>query len=442
MHCRRAFSHARMWTPLAALVTSVLVGLALIWTPVAAFADGTNLLSNPGCENGTNYFSGYASTIAGDTTVKHSGAASCKATSTGGFYTLESTQSYPNPAQGRTFTASAWVRAASAAGQNLYAALRERGGSTADRTVYSTGVSLSTTWQLVSVSITVGSANRAALDFYLTQYPGSTGQSFYADDMTFQLNPTSPSGQAMPVGDLPGWHQIATEDFTVDAATGSWGSSCSQSGASSKVVYVGATGTRWHTYPDCFKDTTGRPYRSDQVLSVHDGVLDFNLHNVNGQAAGANPSPVLDNTANSAYQTYGRYTYRFRTDGSVLSEYKVAWLLWPSDDTQGKCAESDFPEAGLNVLQPGTVPAADRNRPERHRRGAPVRGLGGGLLLPARGGRFDGAPGVIARGVVSRAGGGSAPRCPPMVPWFPYVIERKLCVIPDAPGAGISLTSG
>lgn len=32
----------------------------------------------------------------------------------------------------------------------------------------------------------------------------------------------SPSGQAMPLGNLPGWRQIYGEDFGVDAAVGSF----------------------------------------------------------------------------------------------------------------------------------------------------------------------------------------------------------------------------
>jgi hypothetical protein len=339
----------------AVLVVAALLGLTLLLPPFPALshADGTNLLGNPGCESGTASFQGYQATVAAVGTVKRSGAASCKVTATGGdVFSLSSTQSASNPQVGRVFTGAAWVRADTANGRSVYVALRERGGSAASRTVYGTGVKLSTQWQLVTGSITVQSAGRTALDFYVAQDPGSTGHIFYADDMDFRLVPTSPSGQGMPVGNLPGWRQIFAEDFTVGAATGSWGAACGSDAeaAANKIVYTGAGGTKWRTYPDCYTDTENkRPYRSDKVLSVHDGVLDFHLRNVDGQPAGANPSPVINPTTGSQYQTYGRYTARFKVDVPTLSEYHIAWLLWPADDAVWKCAESDFPEANLNA---------------------------------------------------------------------------------------------
>jgi hypothetical protein len=159
---------------------------------------------------------------------------------------------------------------------------------------------------------------------------------------------TSPSGVAMPVGDVTSgghtWRQIRTEDFTKDAALGSWASDCSPG----TILYTGATGTPWRAYPKCYLDTNQkRPYRSDQVLSVHNGTLDFWLHTVDGKPAGANPSPVLPN--GTQYQTYGRYEARFKTTTTNLSHYYTAWLLWPQDDTRWTCAESDFPESQLST---------------------------------------------------------------------------------------------
>jgi hypothetical protein len=153
---------------------------------------------------------------------------------------------------------------------------------------------------------------------------------------------TPPSGEAVPIGDLPGWKQTFVDDFTKDAPLGSWGTSDSQ-----KVVYTGDHGGKWQEYPDGWSSTyTGGTsgYEPAQVLSVHDGVLDFHLHPVNGHPAGANPSP--QGTGSSQYQTYGRYTARFKVD-SGLSDYYAAWLLWPSGDGNGSSAESDFPEGHL-----------------------------------------------------------------------------------------------
>ncbi len=152
----------------------------------------------------------------------------------------------------------------------------------------------------------------------------------------------SPSGQSVPIGDLPDWKQIFYDDFTKDAELGSWGSECDYSA----IVYVGAEGQKWKSYPKCFNDTyQKRPYRADSILSVKNGVLNFYLHNVDGQPAGANPSPLI--TGTSQYQTYGRYTARFKVDTPNLAEYYVAWLLWPQSEKWPDDGEEDFPEGSL-----------------------------------------------------------------------------------------------
>jgi hypothetical protein len=327
------------------------LALSSFWGAPAATAQVANLLSNPGCEGSTGGFSGYNANIAAVSTVKRSGNTACRVAATAGpFYTLTSTQSVANPAAGSVYSASAWVRADSNNGRPVFTALRERGGATSDHTMYGNRVLLSTQWQQVSITRTVQAAGRTGLDFYLVQDPGSSGQVFYADDLQFSPASLSPSGQAMPVGNLPGWRQVFAEDFTANAPTGSWAASCATDpNAANKIVYTGATGTQWRTYPDCYLDTyQKRPYRSDQVLSVHDGVLDFHLRNVDGQPAGANPSPVINAATGSQYQTYGRYSARFRVDTTALSEYHIAWLLWPENDADWECAESDFPESSLS----------------------------------------------------------------------------------------------
>jgi hypothetical protein len=162
-----------------------------------------------------------------------------------------------------------------------------------------------------------------------------------------QSSPVSVSGEPVPIGDLPGWTQIFVEDFNIDAPTGSWATS-----SSSTVVYTGDHGGQWTTYPDGWPSTytgTNPGYAPAQVLSVHDGMLDFYLHQVNGYPSGSSPCPVLAN--GSKWQTYGRYEARFKLtydDAAHMDGYKVAWLLWPNDNSMGAYAESDFPEANLN----------------------------------------------------------------------------------------------
>jgi hypothetical protein len=166
--------------------------------------------------------------------------------------------------------------------------------------------------------------------------------------ITNQGGVVGPSGIPLPIGDLPGWHQIFADDFTVDAALGSWATS-----SASQVVYTGDHGGQWFEYPDGWPSTytSGQPgYWPSQVLSVHDGMLDYYLHNYNGLPAGANPSPVLPGS--TQYQTYGRYSTCFKVvygDANHLVDYHAAWLLWPQSDSNWQYAESDFPEADLSA---------------------------------------------------------------------------------------------
>jgi len=152
----------------------------------------------------------------------------------------------------------------------------------------------------------------------------------------------SPSGENVPKGDLQGWKQVFYDDFTKDAPLGSWGSECDVN----LIVYTGAQGQKWKSYPNCYKDTyQKRPYRADSVLSVKNGVLNFFLHPVAGQPAGANPSPLIDGS--SQYQLYGRFTARLKVDNPTLQEYHIAWLLWPETGKWPDDGEEDFPEGSL-----------------------------------------------------------------------------------------------
>jgi hypothetical protein len=167
---------------------------------------------------------------------------------------------------------------------------------------------------------------------------------------------TYPSGIAPPTTDIAGWKLIISDDFTTNSTTAD-GMNWKSLSDGSKVVYSGANlvggTTKWTTYPETYLDTyQKRPYRSGDVLSTHNGVLDFFLHTVSGQPAGANPSPILSGA--NHYQLYGRYSARIKTDTANLQGYYVAWLLWPESDANYKCAESDYPEGSLSSTS-GTV---------------------------------------------------------------------------------------
>ena len=144
--------------------------------------------------------------------------------------------------------------------------------------------------------------------------------------------PSTPSGQPMPVGDLPGWHQIFSDDFTTPQAAG---------------TFPGAYASKWTSY-NGFKDTSGNGVYNQNIISMHDGEMDLNLQTINGVPQGAAPSPIL--SAAWKGQVYGRYTVRFRSDW--MPGFGTGWLLWP-DSGNWNDGEIDFPEGGLG----GTITA-------------------------------------------------------------------------------------
>jgi beta-glucanase (GH16 family) len=142
----------------------------------------------------------------------------------------------------------------------------------------------------------------------------------------------------MPVGDIPGWHQVFTEDFTTDVSTGS---------------FPQAVSSKWSAYLDGWSDTSKNgTYEPSQVLSVHDGVLDMFIHSANGVHMVAAPVPIIPGaTGGGGGLLYGRYVFRFKSD--AIHGYKTAWLLWPDSEVWPQDGEIDFPEGDLD----GTINA-------------------------------------------------------------------------------------
>jgi hypothetical protein len=171
--------------------------------------------------------------------------------------------------------------------------------------------------------------------------PRSATQTIKFKVKNSRTGPTG-AGQPAPSKNLKNFQLIASEGFSVPAPLGSFASEYDPA----KVVYTGATGVRWVTYPQTFVDTFKRhPYRSDQVLSTHDDVLDYWLHKVDGLSAGASISPLLN--GDSQYQTYGRYSVRMRIGNAAVDDFHVVFLLWPELNEEFEWAESDFPEQQL-----------------------------------------------------------------------------------------------
>ena len=182
-----------------------------------------------------------------------------------------------------------------------------------------------------------GSADRArAPRLFVTTTPPATPQSSRPGAAVPPVAPADP--QPLPVGDLPGWRQVFTDDFDTPVPLGS---------------FPAAVSDRWGAYDNTSHDTTGRGrYYPEKVLSVSDGKLNMFLHTENGEHLVAAPYPKVTPTAPYG-QLYGRYAVRFRAD--PLKGYKTAWLLWPDSGNWPFDGEIDFPEQDLDQTMMGFV---------------------------------------------------------------------------------------
>ncbi|MBL7255248.1 family 16 glycosylhydrolase [Paractinoplanes lichenicola] len=199
---------------------------------------------------------------------------------------------------------------------------------------------------------TAGASVRSATFNLLN--PGSTYQLSVAAGNAAGSGPTasvmvtipaagsSPSGQPLPVGDLAGWRQIFTEDFTNDVALGSWPGSY-------------AAKFDQYDYPHNPPDTHGGGvWRTGKDVSVSGGTADYYLHSENGVAYSA---AILPRTPT---QTYGRYEVRFKVDPGMTG-WNSAWLLWPDDDVWPAHGEIDWPEGALTGNMEAFMHYADAN---------------------------------------------------------------------------------
>jgi hypothetical protein len=153
----------------------------------------------------------------------------------------------------------------------------------------------------------------------------------------------------MPRGDLPGWQQTFTDDFTRDVPLGD---------------FPAAVADRWGAYPSPWRDSTRHGvYSPADVVSVRDGVLREHIHTDAGRHKVAALLPNVPGPARG--QRYGRFAVRWRAD--ELPGYKVAWLLWPDSNRWPHDGEIDFPEMNLDTTTVGAfVHRQDASRGDDH----------------------------------------------------------------------------
>ena len=160
--------------------------------------------------------------------------------------------------------------------------------------------------------------------------------------------PSAVPDQALTLGH-ESYAREGVDTFTKDAPLGSLAPS-----KANAIVYTGDHGMQWTGYPDGWPSTYSghaEGYQPSTVLSVHDGMLDFHLHNdAQGNPVGADPSPL---PAGHRYQTYGAWSLCERVapaDRHNLADFHQAFLLWPLNFRDWLRAESDYPEQDLKVF--------------------------------------------------------------------------------------------
>ncbi len=127
-----------------------------------------------------------------------------------------------------------------------------------------------------------------------------------------------PSGEPMPVGNLPGWRQVFSDDFT--------GTSLD---------------TCWMPYSGVIPSSPTSVW-SPTHISVFDGMAQLSTYQDPAfggtwTAAGMSSAPCLS-------QEYGKYEVRFRMDRAPGVKYAI--LLWPSTQPWPCGGEIDFGEDG------------------------------------------------------------------------------------------------
>lgn len=144
---------------------------------------------------------------------------------------------------------------------------------------------------------------------------------------TTQPNP--PADSSMPVGNVVSdgktWVPVMSEDFKTTAGLGQV-----------QNIYK-------NTFPMYPEGTGNGKYLPNETTTVHDSLLDINVHHVGNVDAGA-AGQFIQQNGEWAY-TGGRFSIRFRATGNPEG-YGAAFILWPYNQNWSE-GEIDFPEGEL-----------------------------------------------------------------------------------------------
>lgn len=144
----------------------------------------------------------------------------------------------------------------------------------------------------------------------------------------------------LPLGDLPGWTQVFAEPFDTALTEGEWEGSdyYPNKFRAYGPSNLAPTNASW-------RDSSKHGRYMPAIISVQDGYLREHVHTdpVSGKPFVAAIIPKRDDGSSSFM--YGRFSVRARL--AKMTNYKVAWLLWPDGGDNNRDGEIDFPEINL-----------------------------------------------------------------------------------------------
>jgi hypothetical protein len=159
----------------------------------------------------------------------------------------------------------------------------------------------------------------------------------------------------MPVGNLPGWRQVFTDDFTTNVPLGGFSGCKAHNNTILDYHCAGlppAVDAKWAAYPDGVADPLGGTVRyPSQVVGIAHGMLDFYLHTAQGINMDAVLAPKIPGSYPRGGLLGGRYVVRFRAD--PVYGYKAAWELWPDSGDNYVDGEIEYPSGDFT----GTIKA-------------------------------------------------------------------------------------
>ncbi len=156
--------------------------------------------------------------------------------------------------------------------------------------------------------------------------------------------------QSMPTRSPSGWKEVFSDNFATSPSVPVGGfSGCVDANSITASQCSGLpqpVAKKLWAYPDGWHDDEFGTYEPSQVLSIHNGLLDYHLHTSGSTHMVAAVVPKIPGGVRGGGLRYGAYAVRFRSD--LLPGYKTAFLLWPDSNKWPADGEIDFPEGDLN----------------------------------------------------------------------------------------------